>query len=135
MKAISVKQPWASMIADKRKTIETRRWRTAYRGDLLIVSTARPVIRGFPNGKALCVAELIDCRPMVKADERAARCKVYASAYAWVLSNIREIQHFKVKGCQRLYEVPGVNFCKLCGWQIAEWSTICGECACEDDGV
>jgi len=39
MKAISLKQPWANFIRDGRKTIETRAWKTEYRGDLLICSS------------------------------------------------------------------------------------------------
>jgi len=33
MKALSLHQPWASMISDGRKTIETRIWRTNYRSE------------------------------------------------------------------------------------------------------
>ena len=34
MKALSVHQPFAGLIASGEKTIETRRWPTSYRGDL-----------------------------------------------------------------------------------------------------
>ena len=46
MRALSVKQPWASLIASGQKTIETRTWRTDYRGDLLIVSSRQPADQG-----------------------------------------------------------------------------------------
>ena len=36
MKAISIKQPWASLIAHGIKDIENRTWRTNYRGRVLI---------------------------------------------------------------------------------------------------
>lgn len=36
MKAISLLQPWASLLIMGVKTIETRSWQTAYRGSLLI---------------------------------------------------------------------------------------------------
>jgi hypothetical protein len=36
MKALSLLQPWASLVVWGHKTIETRSWRTAYRGELLI---------------------------------------------------------------------------------------------------
>jgi len=36
MKAITLIQPWASLIVDCRKTIETRSWRTLHRGPLAI---------------------------------------------------------------------------------------------------
>ncbi len=39
MKAISLWQPWASLMEVGAKTIETRGWKTQYTGDLLICST------------------------------------------------------------------------------------------------
>ncbi len=48
MYALSLKQPWAALLAHGRKTIEIRRWRTARRGRVLIhaarVSDARPEV-------------------------------------------------------------------------------------------
>jgi len=72
MKAISVRQPWASRIAEGNKTIETRPRPTNYRGDILVVSSKTPVASGLPLGQALCVANLVDCQPMTKGDEKAA---------------------------------------------------------------
>lgn len=117
MKAISLHQPWASMIASGKKTIETRSWPTAYRGDLLIVSTRRPVVPGCPMGKALCIGELYDCRPMGFRDEAAACCQWYEGAFAWLLRNIRPIEPFTVKGSQGFYEVelPANPQCSNCG--------------------
>lgn len=103
IKALSVRQPWASMIADGRKTIETRKWATGYRGPLLIVSSAKPAIE--PAGQALAIADLVDCRPMTKDDEQAAGCATYPSAQAWVLENIRKITPFPVRGALGLFEV------------------------------
>jgi hypothetical protein len=36
MKALSLLQPWASLVIMGAKTIETRSWQTTYRGELLI---------------------------------------------------------------------------------------------------
>jgi len=44
MKAISLHEPYASLIMVKAKTIETRGWRTHYRGPLLICASKRRVI-------------------------------------------------------------------------------------------
>lgn len=41
MKAITVRQPWASLIAAGVKTIETRSWSTKYRGPLAVHAGAR----------------------------------------------------------------------------------------------
>ena len=103
MKAISLKQPWANYIASGQKTIETRKWATKYRGKILIVSSKTPNIP--PAGYAVAVAEIVDCRPMVKADEKAAMCEVYPRAHSWFLKNIQRIEPFPVKGRLNIYEV------------------------------
>ena len=96
MKALSVKQPWANLIACGRKTIETRTWATRYRGSLLIVSSKRPNIA--PAGSAVAVAKLVDCRTMLKSDETAACCSIYPDAVSWLLEDIQRIRPFSVKG-------------------------------------
>jgi len=105
MKALSLHQPWASMVATGAKTIETRPWSTDYRGELLIVSTKKPELPGFPSGQALCIVKLVNCRPMIASDEAAARCKLYKGAFSWVFTEIRQIKPFHVRGQQGLYEV------------------------------
>jgi hypothetical protein len=103
VKALSIKQPWANLIASGQKTIETRLWATDYRGPLLIVSSKAPPIK--PAGYALAIAELVDCRLMTGSDEVAAHCELYPNAYAWVLANVRSIEPFSVRGRLGLYDV------------------------------
>lgn len=103
MKALSVKEPWASMIALGKKTIETRIWATAYRGPLLICGSKKP--KGMFSGRMACVADLVDCRPMTTEDEPAALCELYPKAQAWVLANIRAVQPRYVTGQLHLFEV------------------------------
>ena len=107
IKAISLHQPWASMIQQGSKTIETRTWYTDHRGDLLICSTLNPEMIGFLCGYALCVVNLKNCRPMIWSDEAAARCKYREDLklFAWVLTEVREIRPFRIRGHQGLYEV------------------------------
>ena len=103
LKALSVKQPWANMIASGEKRIETRTWKTRHRGNLLIVSSKSPRIE--PAGYAVARVTLVDCRPMTADDEEAACCSLYPKAIAWVLEAIRRIQPFPVKGTMGIYEV------------------------------
>lgn len=120
MKALSVLQPWAWLIKKGHKTIETRTWPTAYRGDILIVSSKKPIdkvcLKVFEEkfgpifdmgqyGLALCIVNLIVCRPMTKADEKSACCPIYDGAYSWMLSNLRVIQPFSVKGKLGIYDI------------------------------
>jgi len=106
IKAISLHQPWASMITLGSKTIETRNWPTDHRGDLLIVSTLKPEIIGFLCGYALCVVNLVNCRKMIPTDEAGARVKWRDDLWAWVLNDIRPVlEPFRVRGYQGIYEV------------------------------
>lgn len=83
MKALSLWQPWATLVAIGQKRVETRSWRTSYRGPLLICSTQKvpgDVFRktttdprfyervrcspiGYEHGVALCVVDLEACVP------------------------------------------------------------------------
>lgn len=104
MKALSVRQPWANLIADGSKTIEVRTRPTKYRGPLLIVSAKRPDIA--PAGCALAVVNLADSRPMAEADEQAAMCRWRPNAWAWVLTDVRRIKPQPVRGQLGLFETP-----------------------------
>ncbi len=66
MKALSLTQPWASLVAIQAKRIETRSWYTAYRGPLAIHAA-----KGFPayaKDLATCRRVLDLMRPFVKDD-------------------------------------------------------------------
>ena len=112
MKCISVKQPWATKIANGCKTIETRTWSTNYRGPLAIASSKKPCIcpkRIYPAGCVVCVVKLIDCRPMTAYDEAAACCDLYDGAWAWILEDIKKIEPRKVKGQLSIYDIDLEN--------------------------
>lgn len=102
MRALSVKQPWANLIASGCKTIETRTWTTRYRGLLLIASSKTPNI--FPAGSAVAIAKLVDCRRMTRADEAGACCDAYPNAMSWVLEDIRRIRPFPLKGALGVFK-------------------------------
>jgi len=42
MKAITIKQPWASLIVEGVKDIENRTWKTSFRGRVLVHAAAKP---------------------------------------------------------------------------------------------
>ena len=105
MRAISLWQPWATLVREGKKTIETRMWPTNMRGDILICSTKKPKVSGHLCGYALCVVRLRDCRPMVRGDETAAMCDWEPGRWAWVLSNIRPTSPFPVTGKQGFFDV------------------------------
>lgn len=49
MKTLSIKQPWANLIATGKKNIENRTWKTNYRGKILIHATKYP--KGFDKNQ------------------------------------------------------------------------------------
>lgn len=103
-KAISLKQPQANWVANGKKTIETRKWATKYGGDLVICSSQNPKIE--PYGKAICIVELYDIKPMQKEHEEKACIKVYPKAQAWFLKNIRPINPpIPVKGQLNIFKL------------------------------
>jgi hypothetical protein len=84
MKAISIKQPWASLIASGIKLLEIRQWPTDHRGPLLTVSSRRPIIDGHRRGEALCIVNVADWRKMTRDDPPFACIReFYQDYYAW----------------------------------------------------
>ena len=112
MKALSLRQPWASLIADERKTIETRTWRTRYRGPLAIHASARPY-GDLPTGGIVAVAWLYGCRPMEEADEDDACIAPFDGAYAWLLASVQPVPFIPCKGKLGLWTPPPEILCLL----------------------
>lgn len=122
MKVLTIKEPYATLIKKKVKYIETRSWRTNYRGEIYIHSGLSKVSKDILERKELsklysidelsygyiiCKARLIDCIYMdedfiesIKKDNYinyiSGNYKV--GRYAWVLDNIEIINPIKVKG-------------------------------------
>jgi hypothetical protein len=90
MKALSLTQPWASLVQRGSKSVETRSWYTAYRGPLVIhaakgypgwckETAAEPAFRvglgcqldplDLPRGVGLCVCSLIACVKTTEIDK------------------------------------------------------------------
>ena len=59
MKCLSLRQPYAELVADGRKTIETRRWNTNFRGKFLIHAS-----NAIDNESAILLN--IDCSKLIK---------------------------------------------------------------------
>lgn len=132
MKALSVRQPWASLICSGRKTIELRTWSTKYRGDIVILAGGSPWKGGDhghelgPMGVSICVVELADVRPFTR-DDIPASC-VPASLvddrprFSWLLCNPRAVLQKPAKGRLGLYDAPGELLADL-GLTIAQQSS------------
>ncbi len=123
MKALSVQQPWAALLLVGTKTIEVRSWKTPHRGLLLICASAMPKAVFFklkdqpaellPAGAIMGIVDLIDCRPMVEADDEASFGNYIPGAFAWVVKPIAFCRPDKLKGALGLFNVPDEKIIKL----------------------
>jgi len=104
MKAISIKEPWATMIHCGMKTIETRTWDTPYRGLIVLCVSQNP--KTLHSGLAIGIMYLGRIDPMEERHEERACCKVYPNAKAWIILRYRPFARpFKVKGKLGFFKV------------------------------
>lgn len=108
MRCLSVKEPFASLIKEGVKKIETRSWKTNYRGEVYIHASLKKInekderisnlLMLIPNvdmqyGKIICKCRLIDCVYMsdefvekMKNNDQEYLCGYYeVGRYAWIL--------------------------------------------------
>lgn len=113
MKALTIWQPWASLIACKAKTLEIRRWQTNYRGPLAIHAAKRPYRRSkehgvadLPYGAFLCLVDLADCFPAEDRHSSPAHCEIWEGDYAWQVRVRLQFAPIPSLGKQGLWTVP-----------------------------
>ena len=120
MKALTLKQPWATLISEGLKEYEFRSWKTSYRGKLLIHAglgidkkEANEFNYYYPKSRVVALVELIDC---IKIDDKFnkmikdKKSIVYGSkernGYAWKIKLIKKIDDNKeVKGKLGLWNI------------------------------
>ena len=122
MKVLTIKEPFATLIKNKIKYIETRSWQTKYRGELYIQASIAPLSKSVKSrmelstlyneeelkyGYIICKCNLIDCIYMSEDFINESKKKDYKNfiaghyeigRYAWVLDDIEPIKPIKVKG-------------------------------------
>lgn len=105
MKALTVHPIYAMKIVTGIKTVECRTWKTDYRGDILITSSAKK-FKGTIPGHVLGVVELVDVVPFKKEHLQAADMigMPDVDSYAWILKNPRVIKPIPIKGKLSLWE-------------------------------
>jgi len=118
MKALTVQQPFAGLIASGRKTVESRRSRTNHRGPLAICAGVRAwsdaaiaEMGDGPRGVALCEVDVMGCRPATEADREAACCGADKLTsldgwFAWELSAPRAVPRVPVRGMPGIFTLP-----------------------------
>lgn len=125
MKVITIKQPFASLIAAGLKEYEFRTWKTNYRGEILIhagksidkeaMKKFESVKLEYPTGCIIAKAKLTDCVPItevVKEELREKNFLVYSgttenadwNGYGFKLENVETMEPIFVNGMLGLWE-------------------------------
>ena len=58
-----------------------------------------------PIGMAVCIVDVIDCRPMARNDEERACFPWNEKLWAWPINNLKVITPFAVKGQLNIFNV------------------------------
>ena len=119
MKVLTIKEPFATLIMNEIKHIETRSWKTNYRGEIYIQASIskikkeiyerKELVKLFENldmhyGNIICKVYLKDCIYMDEDFVKSINHQEYVCGryevgrYAWILDNIEIISPIKVKG-------------------------------------
>lgn len=129
MKAVTISQPYASLIASGKKWVENRTWPTNYRGEIAIHAGKglqyldKEELLLYPHGCVIAVGKLVACcerdriidmdsDPM-RRKTRALGSQKYWSELArhehtegpwcWILEDIRPIVPVPIRGAQGLW--------------------------------
>lgn len=135
MRALSITQPWATLVAIGEKQIETRSWRTHYRGRIAIHAslgyplaarafaaalTDRRVLDGLdqPRGVVLGTAELYDVLPVeALRDQVTVAERAYGDysdgRWGWLL---RDVERFEMP-------IPAKGMLGLWRWDPGDETT------------
>jgi len=123
MKCLSVKQPYANLIADSLKTIELRGWNTNYRGKLLIHASSVPdpdgvkrfnidvskLVTGAIVGEVLIydVKEYHNVSELMEDKDRhlAGQAYIDKAKFGFLLREARKITPIPMKGSLGIFEV------------------------------
>ena len=124
MKALTIKQPWATLIMQGDKRFEFRSWQTKYRGDLLIHARKgidkeamkrleKYLRKELPYGKILGKVKLVDCIKMspefkellLKENSDIYTKSCFQENYGWQVSYVEVFENpIDAKGHLSLWE-------------------------------
>ncbi|MBO5375884.1 MAG: ASCH domain-containing protein [Bacilli bacterium] len=130
MKVISIKEPFATLIMNGDKKIETRSWKTNYRGELFIHASGKNLAKEFLNndyvvnlidglemnyGNIICRGNLVDCIYMdetflnaIKEEEKEYNLGLYEiGRYAWIFEDVEPICPIPAKGQLNIWNYDG----------------------------
>lgn len=121
-------EPWATLIKEKQKHIETRSWKTEYKGELYIHASLKSINRNdiltqilleiisdksMKYGSIICKSNLVDCIYMdeafisnIEKNKKEYMCGFYEiGRYAWILEDTEVLaEPILAKGKLRIWD-------------------------------
>lgn len=125
MKVITIKQPWATLIAEGYKEFEFRTWKTKYRGEILIhagkgidkkaMEKFKHLNLEYPTGCIIAKASITDCILVDDEMRKILKSKnplVYSNiikhtewdGYGFKLENVKRIKPIYINGKLSLWD-------------------------------
>ena len=128
MKVLSLTEPFATLIYEKKKLVETRSLKTNYRGELYIHASMTKISKSdledkelmslvenknMNFGNIICKCNLVDCiymtkeyvEDMKKNNHQEYICGEYSEGrYAWILDDVEPISSIKAKGNLNIWQ-------------------------------
>lgn len=116
MKVLTLKQPWATLVAEGIKKYEFRSWKTNYRGKILIHAGSgidKEKMKKFdklkltyPSKRILAIVEIEDCLEIddelnrkIISEKNIAYGNKKRSGYAWKLTNVEKVNYdYEING-------------------------------------
>jgi hypothetical protein len=127
VKALSLWEPWAMLIALQLKRFETRSWSTTYRGPIAIHAakkwnrslrtTCKHIMRHYdvnldspPLGAFVAIAELVEIYPTARIRDTLSLQErdfgdYSSNRFAWQLENIQAIESVPARGYQGIWNL------------------------------
>lgn len=124
MKVITLKQPWATLVAEGLKKYEFRSWKYSYRGEILIHSgkgVDKEAMKKFehlnlnyPHSKIIAKVKILDCielndeinKQIIEENELVYGHKYDRTGYAWKLELLEKINDSKeISGKQGIWNL------------------------------
>ena len=113
LKVLTLKQPWATLVAEGIKKYEFRSWKTNYRGKVLIHAGAgvekkelekfKDSNLDYPAKRIIAEVEIEDCLELndelnnqIINEKNIAYGSKYRTGYAWKLNNVKKIKSDKI---------------------------------------
>lgn len=124
MKVITLKQPWATLVAEGLKKYEFRSWKFNYRGEILIhagkgvdkeaMKKFEHLNLNYPQAKIIAKVKILDCvkldkeinENIIRENELVYGHKYDRTGYAWKLEVVEKIEDDKeISGKQGIWNI------------------------------